>query len=250
MTSSTPVPTAIRAILITDAKRMLRDRFLNGLALYIFMISVLMRWGVPWFTRQVQTRWEFDLVPYYPLLTSYLAILLGAVMIGIVGGFLMLETREEGTIRALLVSPLSPTLYLAVMACVMMVVAVVVSLVLALIIGAGLPPFLPLFASALLVSPMAPVTAFFLASFADNRVEAFVQAKLVSTVGVIAAGAWFVPEPWQFLAGFVPPYWGVKAYWVAAAGGSGWAWWLVPGLVVSAAWLWMLGGRLRTVARR
>ena len=221
MTGATPLPAAIRAIVIADVSRMLRDRFLKGMALYILFISVLMRWGVPWLTTGVQTRWSFDLVPYHPLITSYLAVLLGAVMIGIIGGFLMLETREERTVRALLVSPLSTTHYLVIMSGVMMCLAVGVSLLQAFIIGVGLPDFVPLLASAALVSPMARIVAFFLAAFADNRVEGFVQEKFERTMGAVAAGAWIVPEPWQFREGIGPPYRGVKANWVAVARGSG-----------------------------
>jgi fluoroquinolone transport system permease protein len=249
MTGATPAGVAITAIVAADGRRMARDRLLKGMSLYIFLISVLMRWGVPWFTSEVQTRWSFDLMPYYPLVTSYLAVLLGAVMVGVIGGFLMLETREEGTIRALMVSPLSTGHYLGVMSIGMTAAAVVVSLVQALIIGVGLPPLFHLLVSTLFIAPTAPITAFFLASFSDNRVEAFVQAKIVSVAALVAAGAWFVPEPWQFVAGIIPPYWGVKAYWIAAAGGSDWALWLAPGLVTSVLWLWVLGRRFRAVAR-
>jgi fluoroquinolone transport system permease protein len=211
---------------------------------------VLMGGGIPWLTRGVQTRWSFDLVPYHPLLTSYLAVILGAVMIGFIGGFLMLESREEGTIRALMVAPLAMGHYLAVLAMGLMGAATVLGLVQALIIGVGIPPLPQLFVSTLLVAPLAPLTAFFLASFADNRVEAFVQGKLVSFAGVVVAGAWFVPEPWQFLVGIFPPYWGAKAYWVAEAGGSAWGVSLVAGVVTSVVWLWVLGRHFHTVARR
>ena len=233
-TETAAASSATWAILATDGKRILRDRFLVGMALYILSISVLMRWGIRWFTSEVQARWAFDLIPYYPLVTSYLAVLLGAVLIGIMGGFLMLETREERLIHALVVSPMPMPRYLSVMSAAMIVVASLVGLVQALIIGVGLPPLPQLVATVVLVAPWAPVTALYLASFSDNRVEAFAQAKFIGTAALVVAGSWFVPEPWQWIAGIVPPYWGVKAYWVAEAGGAGWALWLLPGVAVSA----------------
>jgi hypothetical protein len=41
----------------------------------------------------------------------------------------------------------------------------------------------------------------------------------------------------QWFAALYPPYWAVKAYWVAQAGEAGWIWWALGGLVTSSIWL-------------
>ena len=57
--------------------------------------------------------------------------------------------------------------------------------------------------------------------------------KIAGTVGLIPAVAWFLPLPWQVVAGFFPPYWISKAMWVAADGGTTWPLYLGVGLISS-----------------
>ena len=100
-----PSAIAVRGMLKTDVLRMLRDRFLIGISAYIFFVVVVMRAVIPWATTAIAVNWNFDLTPYHPLIVSHLTVQLAPLVPGIVGGFLLLESREEGTVKALLVSP-------------------------------------------------------------------------------------------------------------------------------------------------
>ncbi len=242
--------TVFWAMLRVDAKRLSRDQFMLGMLGYLVGICIVIRFVIPWISVESVARWGVDITPYYPVLTGYLGMLNGAMLVGILSGFLLLETREERTIRALLVTPVPWSTYVGFNIAVMLVLAVVFMLAQSWIIGVGYPSFGPMIASALLVAPFAPIAALFLATFADNRVEAFAQAKFVSTAALVPVVAWFLPEPWQHLAGVIPPYWGLRAFWAAQAGEPGWALWLLPGVLVSAIWLWLLGRAFGRAARR
>ena len=126
--SAGPLPstTAVRGILKTDALRILRDRFLIGITAYILFVFVVMRGVIPWITAGVASAWDFDLTPYHPLIVSHFVVQLAAMIPGIVGGFLLLESREEGTVKALLVSPSPLQSYLVVVCVVMFVTSVVI----------------------------------------------------------------------------------------------------------------------------
>ena len=169
---------------------------------------------------------------------------------GIVGGFLLLESREEGTIKALLVAPTPLQSYVAVACLSMAAVAFVVMLVTAPIIGVGLPPWPALIAISLAAAPSGPAYALLLSSVANNKVEAFAYAKLFGVGPLFVLGTYFLAEPWQWLAVIYPPYCACKAYWVAEAGGSSWSIWVIAGLLSSAVWVAVLQRVFVSASRR
>lgn len=242
--------TAVRGMLKTDAMRMLRDRFLVGMTAYILLVFVVMRFALPWATGEIASRSAFDLTPYHPLLVSYFAVQLAPWVPGIIGGFLLLECREEGTVKALLVSPNPLSSYVFVACTAMCVTGVLLTVAAAAIIGRGLPPWHALLAVALAAGPAAPAVALLIAAIANNKVQAFAYLKIFGLGPVMATGAYFAPEPWQWLAAFYPPYWANKAYWVAEAGGSAWPLWILGGLVTSAIWVGALRRLFIKAARK
>jgi fluoroquinolone transport system permease protein len=194
-------------------------------------------------------RWAVDLTPYLPLIVSYFILGMSSVLFGMIGGFLLLETREDRTIRAMLVSPVPLRTYLVGFCTALVLGANVVSVTEGLIVGLALPPFPVLVAAAVVCGLSAPMMAMFLAAASEDKVAAFAQMKIVSTAGLVPVAAWFAPEPWQWLAGIYPPYLASKAYWVAEAGGNGWPW-LAAGVVVSAVWLVVFERFFDRAARR
>lgn len=249
---STPVPstTAVRGMLKTDALRMVRDRFLVGVSAYILFVFVVMRWAIPWITTEVTTAWDFDLTPYHPLIVSHFVVQLAPLVPGIVGGFLLLESREEGTVKALLVAPAPLPSYVAVLSFVMCVTSALLTVAASALIGLRLPPWPALIAVSLAAAPAAPMFALLVAAVSNNKVQAFAYLKLFGAGPMIAVGAYFLPEPWQWLSAIYPPYCASKAYWVAEAGGSTWPLWVLVALVISAVWFGVLQRAYLGVARR
>jgi hypothetical protein len=88
-----------------------------------------------------------------------------------------------------------------------------------------------------------------LASFADNKVQAFAVMKMISGCSMLPLAAYFVDEPLQYAFGLFPPYWLVKAWWVAVEGG---AWGVHLGVGIASnglLLLWMARRFERTVHR-
>ena len=231
---------AVWGVLRADGLRVVRDRFLVGIAVYILTLAVVMRWAIPWVGDELAKRWEFDLTPYYPLLVSHMVIQLAPFLFGIVGGFLLLESREERTLQAIMVSPFPLTVYLSVIGCVALVGATVLTLLETAIIGLARPPWMALFAAGAVGAVAGPALAVFVAAFAHNKVEAFAYMKFCGAAPLVASAAFFIPEPWQWLATIYPPYWASKAYWAAEAGATTWTLWVALGLVTSIIWLGLL----------
>lgn len=83
-----------------------------------------------------------------------------------------------------------------------------------------------------------------LATMASNKVEAFAIMKITAFAGFIPIAAFFLPEPHQYMAGIMPHYWGCKLWWSATQGSPSY-WVILPGILVSAAWIAFLMPRLR-----
>ncbi len=235
----------IIAFLRTDLRRVVRDRFMLGLVGMALGFAVAVRFALPAIAGEVES---FDLEVYFPLFVSYMVVCVAALMAGAVGGFLLLESREEATLRALVVTPVPLQTYLAVMGGALAVFTAILALGQSVVIGLALPPWPAILGCALCGAAFAPGIALFLATFASNKVEAFAVMKILGVVNMIPLGAWFLPERLQWLCGFYPPYLVCKAWWTAGAGGSSWPLWLLASLPVTLLYLWLLGKRFLQVA--
>jgi fluoroquinolone transport system permease protein len=235
-----PSITAVRGMLGADLLRLRRDQFMIGISVYLLGVTAAMRWVLPLITDAVAGQWAFDLTPYHPLLVSYLIVQLAPLLPGIIGGFLLLESREDGTVKALLVSPHPLPSYLTVVCVVMCVTSATLTAAQGAIIALALPSWPAVFAVGIAAAPAAPLFALAVATLANNKVEAFAYMKLLGLGPMLATGAYFLDEPWQWLALIYPPYCASKAYWVAENGGSAWPIWVLGGLISSFAWVIVL----------
>lgn len=229
----------VLAILGHEARRLLRDRFLLGMAVYILGIALALRWILPWMQGALLTRADFDLGPYLPLATSYFVVVNTSVLTGLVSGFLLLELKEEGILRALAVTPVSIGAHLAVLGGAIFGVGTLVAVGLGLVIGVGVPDLAALAASAAVGAPSGLVIALVIAVLSANKVEAFAVLKFVSLFGLVPVGGYFLPEGWRALAGVVPLYWASDLWWSGPSLVSA-----AAGLAVTAAWLAVLAPRM------
>ena len=240
----------LASVLGADARRLLRDRFLVGSFLYLVGTAVMMRWVLPWMTRALRGHRSFDLEPYYGLVISYFLVFLVPVLVGMIGGFLLLESREDRSIRALRVTPLPIRAYLVGLSIVMTLVTAILALLVASVIGLGQPPWSGMILITSSGALGAPLCALYLATFAANKVEAFAQMKLVGASGLVLLGVYFVDPPWQLVACLVPPFWSVKAWWIAEANQECWFLWVLGGVVLSLGCVLLLLGRFEDHLRR
>jgi len=246
---SATAPAAFARLLGKDAKLVVRDRFLIGLLFYLAAMALVVRYGLPSATRAVGQSTGVDLVPYYPLLGSFLAVT-ATSLAGILTGFLILEEKENRTLRAMLVSPLPLRTYLSYRMITPMVLGTIAAPAVVIVSGVGVPPLAPLAAIAVVASLFGIITALFVPATADDKITAFAMAKVLSVVTIVPAAAYFVREPWQFLFGVYPPYWVFRAYWSATSIDTMWWVYLLAAIVTHLLAIALLLRRLRTVMYR
>jgi fluoroquinolone transport system permease protein len=203
-----------------DARNVARDPMLRWMALFTPGFGLLFRWAVPPVTDALDRELGFDLVAYYPLLMSFLP-LAAAGMTGTVVGFLLLDQRDDQTLTALLVTPLSLGDYLRYRLGGLVVLSAAFGAVMVPLAGLTETTPIQVVVSAVTAAPLAPIYALFLGTFAANKVQGFALAKAVGVVLVPCVGSYFVTGPWQSAFGLVPHYWALKVFWLFEAGAPG-----------------------------
>ncbi|MFZ0544702.1 MAG: hypothetical protein WAM60_04660, partial [Candidatus Promineifilaceae bacterium] len=239
----------------TDAKLIGRDRFLLFMFIFVVYIAAALRLLLPWANNYLG---EAGILPnnyiseslsdFYPMIVAYMAIFTGGLLIGMVVGFIVLDEKDQNTLKAMLISPLPLKQYVLYRIGLPTVLAFIVILTMIIAINQALLPIWQLILIAAGGALTSPIAALFFAVVAENKVAGFAYGKFVGIAGWIIAGSWFVPEPYQWLFGLFPPYWISKAYWMAFEGRSFWWVALIIGVISQLALINLLIQRFNKVA--
>jgi fluoroquinolone transport system permease protein len=213
-----------------DAKNVSRDPLLRWMIFYPLLLAGLIRWGVPLLAARLMAQFQFDLMPYYPLLMSFV-LLMTPMLAGIVIGFLLLDQRDDQTLTAIQVTPLTLNGYLVYRLSLPLVLSLIITLIIFPIAGLVEIDFGLLVLAALSAAPLAPFYALVLAAFAENKVQGFALTKALGILLVPPLIAYFVPPPWQWIFGLVPLYWPVKLFWLPNADETSYWFYLITGLL-------------------
>jgi fluoroquinolone transport system permease protein len=233
-----------RLLLGVDSRSIGRDPLLRWILVAPLALALLVRFIVPLLNGWLRARAGLTLEPFYPLIFSWLPLMMPAI-IGALIGFLLLDQRDDGSALAMRVTPVTPTSYLAYRLATPIVLNVLVTIAMLSIVGRTRTGPAEWALVAFVASPIAPTYALFLASFARNKVEGFALMKAVGIVSLPLVAAWWVDEPWQWLFGIVPFYWPAKLFWVLEAGERGAAVCVTAGLATQALLIWLLLRRFR-----
>lgn len=214
----------LRALGPIDLKSVQRDSLLRWMLFMPVFIALIVRFGTPPVGAWLDRRFGIPIEPYYPLLASFLGMVT-PMLYGTVIGFLLLDQKDDRTLTALQVTPLTARGYLAYRLGVPLALSVVMTPAVFALSGVATIPLGEQFVVALAAAPLAPAFAIFLAAFARNKVQGFALMKAAGVINWPPIIAWFVRSDWQWAFGLCPTYWQAKLYWELAAGGPH-AWWV------------------------
>jgi len=210
---------AFRSLSAIDARNVARDPMLRWIAIFTPAFGLLFRFAVPPIADTLDEQLGFELVAYYPLLVSFLP-LVAAGMTGTVVGFLLLDQRDDQTLSALMVTPLSLGGYLRYRLSGLMLLSAMFGALMVPLAGLSETTALQVVVAAMTAAPLAPIYALFLGTFAANKVQGFALAKAVGVVLVPCIVSYFVTGPWQSAFGIVPHYWALKVFWLFGEGAT------------------------------
>lgn len=229
-----------------DLKMVGRDSLLRWMVALPLALALLARWGTPPLFEWLQQQYQFDASRYNPLLLSWL-LLATPSLYGAVIGFLILDERDDQTLKALQITPLTLKGYLMYRIAGPLVLGFLMSMAILPISGLVEMGFKEMLLASVAASPLAAVYTLFLAAFANNKVQGFALMKAAGVLAWPPIFAYFIDSPWQLSFGVVPTYWPAKLLWVLIAGGKdAWAY-LIAGLTLQAFVIRVLLSRFQKV---
>lgn len=238
----------IRALGPVDIRGISRDPLLRWVLGLAVLMAIAMRFGIGPLTSWLAREHDFDLVPHYPLLVSMILVTL-PLIVGTIVGFLLLDERDDQTLTALRVSPLSLNGYLLYRLGTPVLLSIVLAVGTAVFADIGTVALGQLLLAAAAAGPLAPLYALYLAAFANNKVQGFALAKANGFLTIPPLVAWLVEPPYEYLCGLVPTYWPVKLYWQMADGRS-YLGYLIIAVAFELLVLWLLTKRFERVLSR
>lgn len=212
--------TVLRALGPIDARNVRRDSMLKWMIFMPLVVALILRFLLPWVAAGLQSSLGFDLVPYYPVIYGYM-VFMTPVLFGVMIGFLLLDERDDDTLTALKVTPMTMNGYLTYRLGVPIILSIMLFPPVMWLAGVTTISVGGLLLMAILAAPLAPMYTLFLAAFATNKVQGFAMMKGTGVLLIAPLVAYFIAEPWQWLFGIFPTYWPVKLYWMLAAGEAG-----------------------------
>lgn len=222
----------IRKLGRTDIKLFGRDRLPVSMIVFVLYIVSVLRWGLPWLNTYLANKaiMPSDLIPmplsdFYPMIVGFMAFFTGSLIMGAVIGYILLDEKDQQTITAMKVTPISLKQYVNYRVGLTTAISFVIIIFMVLFINQALVPLWQLLLLSAGAALTAPIATLFFAVIADNKVEGFAYGKFIGVAGWIIMIGWFVPEPWQWLFGLFPPFLISKAYWMALEGRN--LWWIV-----------------------
>ena len=232
---------ALAAFGRNDLRGTYRDPLLVMLVIAPVIWTVAVAVFTPRVTDMLAERYDFDLVPYYPLVLTAFLLLTSIIIAGGLAAFLVLEEVDAGTLAALRVTPVPLSTFFGYRAGTVMAVTtmyVIATMSFSGILDPGvIPALIPI---GMVAGLSAVVTLLLILAVANNKIQGI---AMVRALGMLIAGLpclpWFIDSAWNLAFGVLPPYWAAKAFWVASAHGTWWPY-LLGGAAYNLAIAWPL----------
>ncbi|WP_342478116.1 hypothetical protein NYE24_04105 [Paenibacillus sp. FSL H7-0350] len=199
-----------------DSRNAIKDPMLLLITLGPLLLTLVVRYGLRPLAEWIAFLSSFDLLSYSSFITVFLMLLVPQLA-GIAAGLLILDERDEHLIGIYAVTPLMKSGYLAYRLILPTSISIIMTAV--FLLFSGVSRYEPANIAVLLLLLLeTPILAMFLATFAANKVEGLALSKIIGLTLLGAVFAYFVPAPWQLIAGVFPTYWPAKLYLEGIAG--------------------------------
>lgn len=233
-----------------DARSVQRDEMLRWLIFAPLLLAVVVRWVLPVIFGRIEQWLGLDASPYYAPLFGFVVLLMTPYLWGTVVGFLLLDQRDDQTLVALQVTPLSARAYLVYRLVTPALLGALTSLVVLPLSGLYALPWWAFGVLAVSTIMIAPLTALALATLAQNKVQGLALLKVAGLVLFPPVIAYFLAAPWNWLFAVMPTWWPGEVLWRLQAGDTKIMFVLAVGLAYQAVLLWLLARRFDRIMHR
>lgn len=190
-----------------DARAVGRDTLLRGMLLLPLAVALPIRFLLPLIIAQIGLLVGVDTAGLYAPIAGASLLLITPTIYGTVIGFLLLDQRDERTLAALRVTPLSLDLYLAYRLIIPVLLSIVMTLVSFALAGIADFGVAAIVVGTVSAAPLTALAALALVAFAENKVQGMALMKAGSMLLILANGGIFAPAPWRWIFLVLPTTW-------------------------------------------
>ncbi len=195
---------------LADIKNIYRDPLLFMSILAPLLLTLFIKFVLPFLFEVVRNEYGLDLNTYNSLIYVFL-IMFTPMMLGVLGGFLILDERDQDILTYISITPLSKRGYLYFRLISPVIISFSLSIVIFYYIGMdfNIIQLIPVF---LIAALEAPIMTLFLGSFANNKVEGLTLSKAMGIMFIAPVVVYFVKSNWQYLVAVFPTFWVSQAF--------------------------------------
>ena len=212
----------METLIAADIRKVTRDPLMAGIIAAPLIVALVFRFAVPDAATLATT-----LAPYLgqnlgeqvaraaPMLLMSLLTAIAPGLVGAVYGLLLVGERDERTLMALRVMPVSFARYVAARLFTPLAFSVGVTILAYPVAGLAPLPILTVALIAMVNAISAPVVALAMATFAKDKMAALAVMRVANSILALPILAYFAVPPMLYLAWLSPAYWQMKALWLA-----------------------------------
>lgn len=201
--------TKFKLVLRNELKQIGADNLMMIMAFYPFLLAVIGKYAVPFFRELFLTE-SFDLGDHYSLIVVFI-ILATPYIYGALSAFMLLDEREQGSLQAIQVSPITIEYYLGVKVILITGISVITGVILTLFIGLLEITLIEAIIINLLIGLSMPFNLMLINYLARNKVEGFAVVKGTGLLIMLPMLVFYVPKQYNLLLGIIPGYWPAMA---------------------------------------
>lgn len=193
-------------LFLIGLKQSSKDGMLIALLIAPFLLGILFKLGIPYANSILENQLSFSLNSWYGLIDGFL-ICLNPMFMAIVCAFLLLEEYDEKIYAFYQITPVEGFSYIFSRIGIPMLWSLFSSFLMAVIFNISELSLRIIVLTSFISTFMGLALAMMVVSIAKNRVEGLVLSKLMGISILGLAVIWFIPYPYQLIAGFLPSYW-------------------------------------------
>lgn len=213
----------VETLIAADLRKVTRDPLMMGIIAAPMAVALIFRFTVPDAATLEATLAAYlgqdlgkDVARAAPLLLMSLLTAISPGLVGAVYGLLLVGERDERTLMALRVMPVSFARYVAARLFTPLAFSVGVTIIAYPVAGLAPLPIATVALIAVVNAISAPVVALAMATFAKDKMAALAVMRVANSILALPVLAYFAVPPMLYLAWLSPAYWQMKALWLAA----------------------------------
>ncbi len=213
----------VETLIAADLRKVTRDPLMAGIIAAPLLVAVIFRFAVPdpaalqaTLTAYLGQDLGAQVARAAPMLLMSLLTAIAPGLVGAVYGLLLVGERDERTLMALRVMPVSFARYVAARLFTPLAFSVGVTIIAYPVAGLAPLPIATVALIAVVNAISAPVVALAMATFAKDKMAALAVMRVANSILALPVLAYFAVPPMLYLAWLSPAYWQMKALWLAA----------------------------------